>query len=160
MSKKIKPNLSCFEAVDYLLAKAAAEEEGSELISNLKLQKLLYYAQGVHLALHDIPLFPEEIQAWMHGPVVPAVYQKYKDSGYEALPSPEPGTVDFSRYTDEEKETLDEIYRVFGQFSAWRLREMTHGEPPWQEHFRDGATHIVISQEAMRRYFKTQLESE
>jgi uncharacterized phage-associated protein len=89
MSKRAKPKLSCHEVADYLLAKAAAEEEGNELISNLKLQKLLYYAQGVHLALHDVALFPEEIQAWMHGPVVPEVYQKYKDGGGEALPSPE-----------------------------------------------------------------------
>ena len=160
MSKKAIPNLTCFEAADYLLARAAAEEEGGELISNLKLQKLLYYAQGVHLALHDAALFPEDIQAWMHGPVVPDVYQKYKEHGGEALPSPEPGTVDFSRYSEDEKETLDEIYRVFGQFSAWRLREMTHSEAPWVENFREGETHIVIPRETMKRYFKTQLESE
>ena len=96
----------------------------------------------------------------VHGPVVPEVYQKYKEHGGEALPSPEPGTVDFSRYSEDEKETLDEIYRVFGQFSAWRLREMTHSEAPWVENFREGETHIVIPRETMKRYFKTQLESE
>jgi uncharacterized phage-associated protein len=52
-------------------------------MSNLKLQKLMYYAQGFSLVLFNKPLFPERIEAWIHGPVIPAVYHKYK--GYGAI---------------------------------------------------------------------------
>ena len=57
-----------------LLSKAA--EGNQELMSNLKLQKMLYYEQGFHLAAFDTPLFDENIEAWMFGPVVPEVYEK------------------------------------------------------------------------------------
>ena len=62
----------------WFIAWAEAEEEE---LSNLKLQKLLYYAQGHHLAERHAPVFTEPIQAWSHGPVVPPVYHEYKRFG-------------------------------------------------------------------------------
>jgi Uncharacterized phage-associated protein len=56
-----------------------------DIISNLKLQKLLYYVQGFALAMYDKPLFDEDIEAWMYGPVVPCVYQEYKEFGSGAI---------------------------------------------------------------------------
>ena len=56
-----------------LLSHAANNGEG-ELMSNMKLQKMLYYQQGFHLAYFNTPLFEENIEAWMYGPVVPCVY--------------------------------------------------------------------------------------
>ncbi|MCI8513016.1 MAG: DUF4065 domain-containing protein [Lachnospiraceae bacterium] len=50
-------------------------------IANLKLQKLLYYAQGCFLAVAGAPLFLEDILAWQHGPVVEPVYYQYKGYG-------------------------------------------------------------------------------
>jgi uncharacterized phage-associated protein len=67
---------------------AWAEAEGEEL-SNLKLQKLLYYAQGHHLAERHQPLFTEQIQAWSHGPVVPQVYHEYKSCGSSSIVLPD-----------------------------------------------------------------------
>ena len=64
------------QAAKYFLAQAS--EDAGDLISNLKLQKLVYYAQGFHLALYDEPLFLEAIEAWTHGPVVPDLYRHYK----------------------------------------------------------------------------------
>jgi len=49
-----------------------------DLISNLKLQKLLYYAQAWHLVNFDVPLFGDSIEAWDFGPVIPNVYRQYK----------------------------------------------------------------------------------
>ncbi len=48
---------------------AHAETEEDTDVSNLRVQKLLYYAQGHYLAAKGIPLFDEAIQAWSHGPV-------------------------------------------------------------------------------------------
>ena len=52
---------------------------------NLKLQKLVYYAQAWHLALRDVPLFEEDFEAWVHGPVIPALYQEYKKFGWRPI---------------------------------------------------------------------------
>lgn len=102
--------------------------EDTEYISNLKLQKLLYYAQGMNLALYGKPLFEDAIVAWTHGPVVESVYQTYKSNGSEGIKSFQPPIENF---TEEEEDTLQFTQTNFGQFSAWKLREMTHNETPW-----------------------------
>jgi uncharacterized phage-associated protein len=145
--------LSAKRVADYFLAQGK-EEEG-DLVTNLKLQKLLYYAQGCHLALHDKLLFPEPIEAWNHGPVVPEIYHKYKTYGSAGLPCP--SDFDFTKYSNGNTSFLDEVYSVYGQFSAWKLSQMTHEEPPWKEAF---ASRGVISQDAMKKFFKTQLVAE
>ena len=58
------------------------DRESDSTITPLKLQKILYYAQGYYLAINDVELFPEEFQAWTHGPVNEEIYIKYKDYGY------------------------------------------------------------------------------
>ena len=81
----------------------ATDEEGAEYISNLKLQKLLYYAQGVFLAVTDKPLFDDDIVAWLQGPVVESVYHQYKANGAQGIPFDE--DFDFAEFTPEEKRT-------------------------------------------------------
>jgi uncharacterized phage-associated protein len=62
-----------------------SDSNAGDLISNMKLQKLLYYQQGFHLAYFGKPLFEEDIEAWMYGPVVPSVYSHFKTEGSGAL---------------------------------------------------------------------------
>lgn len=144
--------LSCYDVANFFLAQA--NEEIGDLISNLKLQKLTYYAQGFFLAINNEPLFPEEIEAWTHGPVVPELYHHYKEHKSNAIPSPT--DLDFSVYDQNTQDFLNEIYSVFGQFSAWKLRNMTHDEPPWRDVAEEAG---VISHAAMKKYFLTQLET-
>ncbi len=141
--------LKANDVARYFLAKS--DPEIGELISHLKLQKLCYYAQGFHLALYGTPLFAESIEAWTHGPVVPAVWREYNN--YRADPIPAPSDFDPSIYSDDEKELLDEVYSVYGQYSAWKLRNMTHEEAPWiVAHAAGGG---VISRDSMTEFFKT-----
>jgi uncharacterized phage-associated protein len=144
--------LSCHDVARYFLT--LMSEENGDLISNLKLQKLVYYAQGSSLALFDKPLFPESIDAWLHGPVVPDLYHEYKPYDGKAIPRPQ--DVDFERYDEETRELLNEVYSVFGQFSAWKLANMTHEETPWQEVYESqpGGT---ISLDSMKNYFEANL---
>lgn len=128
-----------------------ADEEAGDDISNMKLQKLLYYAQGFHLALFDRPLFPNEIRAWTHGPVVPDVYRDYKHYGSGVIPRAD---CDLQALSREEQELLAEVYQVYGQYSAWKLRNMTHEEAPWVAAYGRGADSL-ISQAAMRDFFQT-----
>ena len=141
--------LSCNDVAKYFIAQV--DEDAGDLISNLKLQKLVYYAQGINLALSGHPLFPEALEAWIHGPVVPILFHNYES--YEQGAIPPPRDMDFSIYDTQTRELLDEVYTVFGQFSAWKLYKMTHEELPW----KNTPVGHEISFSTMRDYFKTQV---
>lgn len=145
--------LKVSDVAKYFLAKS--DEEAGDAITNLKLQKLVYYAQGFSLVLLNRPLFNEPIEAWTHGPVVSSLYDEYKKYGSNTIPIPT--DVDFSTYSKEEKELMDEVYDVYGQYSAWRLREMTHEEPPWKDAYADSPG-SVIPHDSMKRFFNTLVE--
>lgn len=146
----IKKITACDIARYFITCGIDSEEEG---ISNLKLQKLVYYAQGYHLALYDLPFFDEPIHAWRHGPVCPVVYHKYKSYGASSIT--ESIDEDFTTiFTTVQLELLVEVYSVFGQFAAWKLRDMTHEEEPWKNH---EAMVEEIPKEEMKLYFKTRL---
>lgn len=144
--------LTCFDAADYFLSKI--DEDAGDVITNLKLQKLVYYAQGFSLALCGRPLFAERIEAWQHGPVCPALFAKYEKSG--ALGIPAPRDVDFRKFDDETSALMDEVYEVYGQFSARKLRDMVREETPWKE----TPVREAISHEAMAEFFRTRLTEE
>lgn len=154
MPHEKKKELTYLDVADYFLS--LVDEEEGDLISNLKLQKLMYYSQGFHLAIYDKPLLSEPIEAWEHGPVIRALYSKY--AAYGANPIPRPDSVDFSKLGDETKEFLNEVYNCFGQYSAWKLREMTHEEPPWSMAFEAGESN-VISLDSLKEYFKQYVET-
>lgn len=136
---------------EYFLVLGA--EEG-DLISNLKIQKLVYYAQGFHLALNDEALFNEPIKAWEHGPVVPSLYHDFKEHGSNPI-SPDPD-FDTTSIDEDTQDVLNEVYAVYGQFSAWKLRNMTHDEPPWRDAYAK-APGTTIPRQALKEYFQTRL---
>jgi uncharacterized phage-associated protein len=128
-----------------------ADNESGDYMSNLKIQKLVYYAQGLNLAATGKPLFDDDIVAWVHGPVVVDLYHQYKENGSAPIePTPDYPLPKFTRST---KQFLDEVYRSLGQYSAWKLREMTHQESPWINADNKGSGSI-ITHEDMRLYFK------
>jgi len=114
--------------------------QGADGMSNLKLQKLLYYAQSAYLALKNAPLFSNNIVAWKHGPVVEEVYQKYKKYGSD----------DIKEFDKETEKILTEVYNVFGEYSAWGLRNLTHTEKSYVE----TKINNVIPQDLMKESFK------
>jgi uncharacterized phage-associated protein len=142
--------ISANQVAKYFLAKA--DEDVGDGISNLKLQKLVYYAQAYHLAMHGEPLFGDRLEAWEHGPVVPDLYHAYKEYGAANIPAP--SDLQLNAYGEETAEFLDEVYNVFGQYSAWKLRNMTHEERPWVEAYENGERGRVISHAAMRDFYK------
>lgn len=98
-------------------------------LTNKKLQKLLYYAQAWNLVLNGEKLFDESIEAWIHGPVIPIVYHKYKE--YRRMPIHEEVTFDKNVFTKKEIKTLDEVWRVYGKFDGDYLEMLSHSEDPW-----------------------------
>jgi uncharacterized phage-associated protein len=124
-------------------------------VDNLKLQKLLYYSQAVHLVLNDkAPLFPEPIEAWDYGPVVPTVYREYKGFGFDVLPpADEPVNLELN-----ELRAVDMALVCFGELSGPELINQTHGEPPWKNNYRPGRPSGIISLDSMYDFFKENLE--
>ncbi|GAP93972.1 putative prophage protein [Leptolyngbya sp. NIES-2104] len=109
-----------------------AYEDGLEAeMTNMKVQKLLYYSQSLHLALYDEPLFSEEIQAWRYGPVCPPAYRLYCE--FEAKQLPIPRKESLSRLPSGQKKLLEEVWGYFGSYQAYRLSDMTYGEFPWKK---------------------------
>ena len=130
------------------------EANGGECLTNLKLQKLLYYQQGYHLAAFDTPLFEENVEAWMYGPVVPKVYSAYSEFGAQSLPveSGNPLTLN-----EEEEVLFSQVFDAYRDFSAIGLMNKTHQEKPWKDALpHDKGT--VIPLESMKSFFKTQLQ--
>ena len=129
---------------------AKTDTEHGDTISNLKLQKMLYYMQGFHLAFFGTPLFEEEIKAWQYGPVVPSVYEEYKRYESKAIDLPEGPVIEL---TEEEEAVFDNVYDEYNQFSAVALMKMTHEESPW----RSTEISQVIDKEKIKQFFKTQI---
>lgn len=137
-----------------LIFKAQNDEpNGGERLTNLKLQKLLYYQQGYHLAAFGTPLFSENIEAWMYGPVVPEVYDIFSGFGSSTLPDVDSDI----QLSDQEEILFNQVYDAYREFSAIGLMNRTHAEKPWIEATpHDRGT--IIPQMNMLSYFKTQLQ--
>jgi uncharacterized phage-associated protein len=123
-------------------------------MTNLKLQKLVYYAQGFHLAIYGQPLFAERIYAWEYGPVVPNLYHALKKHGSNPISLSDLDSFPRDRLDNGTKRLLSEINSVYGQFSAVRLMHLTHNEPPWKETPKGS----IISHDSMKRFFRTRLK--
>ena len=103
-------------------------------ITQMALQKMLYYAQSFYKAMYGRVLFADSCQAWSHGPVYRDIYIKYRDYQYDPIRLPNPEfDVDASGLTSDEMKFLDGIILAFGNYSASVLRNMTHQETPWIE---------------------------
>lgn len=136
-----------------LLLAYANQREYGDLTSNLKLQKMLYYQQGFHLAYFDAPLFNEDFEAWMYGPVIPSVYEHFKRYGNKGI---EPPTDTLVELTREEEALFQEVFYVYDEYSASGLVRLTHSETPWKS-TPCGVGHI-ISKESMTKFFKERLQ--
>jgi putative zinc finger/helix-turn-helix YgiT family protein len=88
------------------------DEEAGDVITPLKLQKLVYYAQAWFTAYFGKPLVTENCQAWIHGPVFPELYNYFKDKGYS--PIPKVFNLDMSVFNDDEKYILETVWKVYG----------------------------------------------
>jgi uncharacterized phage-associated protein len=122
--------IDCLTVARYFIIRAYEDGMDAEM-TNMKVQKLLYYSQSLHLALYDEPLFAEGIQAWRYGPVCPPAYKFYSD--FEAQQLPIPRRESLSQLPSEKKELLEEIWQYFGGYHAYRLSDMTHAEFPWKK---------------------------
>ncbi|MCL2265992.1 MAG: DUF4065 domain-containing protein [Treponema sp.] len=137
------------DVANYILEISREESEDGEfeLISHMKLQKLVYFTQGFSLALFNRPLFSEPIEAWKHGPVCPKLYHILKV--YGAAPITAVFDPEKIALNNDEKLLIKMVYDNYGQYSASRLRKLTHDDGPWST----AMINTVITQEDMSNYF-------
>jgi uncharacterized phage-associated protein len=149
------------EAVARYFLWLAAQEPEPEPVTHLRLQKLLYYAQGSYMGKWREPLFPDRIEAWPHGPVVASVYPLFADHGRDPIP-PHDARSEPS-LTHEERALIEWVWATYGGYSASRLRAMSHTEPPWKSAraglSADNAGAAPIPTEAIGAFFRAQHEA-
>jgi len=97
-------------------------------LSTWKLQKLVYYSQAWHLVWEEEALFPDRIEAWANGPVIPKLYQNHR--GYFSVKT-WPG--DPSKLAPAQKSSIDAVLNFYGDKKGAWLSELTHRESPWLE---------------------------
>ena len=132
-----------------------------DTITNLKLQKMMYYVQSYHLTAFGSPLFDGKFQAWVHGPVLRTLYADYhdvkwnpiqKDINEEYLK-----TFEFSLDQKQQK-LLYEVSEAYFGLTAFELERLTHSELPWIEARKglpeDEPSENIISEDTMKEFYK------
>lgn len=135
MTKVDDANVTPEKVAQYFLMK--------EKLSPKKIQKLTYYAYAWFIAFNnqneneiDNSLFTEEPEAWLHGPVFPTLYQKYKKYGWHEIPKT--SKLSSIHFTNPNiTDILEQVWKEYGRYSADELEFMTHQELPWKNARKD-----------------------
>lgn len=129
--------------------------EKHESITNMKLQKLVYFAQGFHVATKDgQSLFDDPIEAWQYGPVIPQLYHKFKLYFAGRIPESHPFQT-IEALSDDEMNTVRWVYDNLGQYTAIQLSNFSHADDsPWFKVFHGDAGDGIIPVAEMKDYFK------
>lgn len=141
-------------------------------ISNLKLQKVLYYVNARSLVELGTPIFSDKIQKWQYGPVIPKVYHEFKEYGAFPLTrdaiSQQIVTLDTSSDTFavtvqeydsgdiEHTDIIDDTIRHLDSYDSFRLVELTHEHEIWKKDeykIKNGTRNISYTDEEIREYF-------
>lgn len=137
-----------------------ASQQSGSFISNLKLQKLLYYAQAWYLALYDKPLFAERFEAWIHGPVIPSLWRIYKTHGWKNIDE----DVACPEFDQETKDFLEELLDEYGVLDPRRLEWLTRHEDPWMRARGDlpidEPCANEIDEDLMKSYYRARLSTD
>jgi uncharacterized phage-associated protein len=134
--------------------------ERGDSVTNLKLQKLLYYVQGWHLGLFGKEAFTGDFKAWVHGPVNLDVYHAYKHNRWNPITD----AIDDVQLPDKLEKHIDDVLEVYGDDSAWSLERRTHRETPWITARGglplDAECNAVITQQSMKEFFEQEAKDE
>lgn len=170
----MESKMTIYDIANYLIAKS---DNVGDLITNKKLQKLLYYVKAWGLVYFQPEgIISEDFEAWIHGPVCPAVYRSFKSFGYNPLKIDYKGQtssqfIDNFRkrfaITDRENEKInliDDVFEEYAQSTSFQLEMLSHTEKPWldaREGLRPNETgNVVINEETMRTYYAQKIQQQ
>lgn len=150
-----------FSVSEKMLRVIAYVFERLEEVTPLMLQKLLYFIQGISLALYGEPIFMEDCRAWVHGPVYPEVYDLFRDFKYNPIDDARfallVGTAD--ALTEDEKKIINLVVDTFGMYGGKALERITHNEEPWKRARKGYSDSIpsneILFKESIKTYYET-----
>lgn len=129
-----------------------------EDITPLALQKILYYIQGFSTYFFDRPIFNDNAEAWVHGPVYREIYDRFSYYRYNPISKNE-----FESYNEidslnaKEIKLIDSVINNFGVYSGKTLEKMTHTTIPWEEGRKELSeeeySSNIIDIDTMKDYF-------
>lgn len=120
-------------------------------ISNLKLQKVLYYIQMECLQQCGELAFVDEIEAWRHGPVVRSVYSRYKRYIANEIRPDDSVVQDNKRCLSAEIEkVVDDIVVRTLAIDPWGLVDMTHETIPWIDNYRSSYNNVIPKEDLQK----------
>jgi uncharacterized phage-associated protein len=136
------------------------DRECGDSITHLKVQKLLYFAQAYYLANFSKPLINEDFEAWVHGPVIRAVYDAFSGNGSSSLDSVK---TDFNPSASVEN-YLVSFYDKYGALSAKKLEALSHKHQPWID-AREGyqpydRCEVIITKEAIKTFYASKISTQ
>ena len=127
-----------------------------ETMTQKKLQKLCYYAQAWYYTLNDLRLSDANFEAWIHGPVSPVLYDRFKKFGFSGIKL----TGKYNTcITKEDQEFLERVWLTYGGHTGNSLEALSHSEPPWREarigYSNEERCNRIISLESMKKYYSS-----
>lgn len=130
-----------------------ASRDRGRALSNMQLQKLVYFAHGWNMALHRHPLIKDEVQAWEFGPVIPPLYRALAKWGPDPVTDLIEG-VPADRLEPYEEDVLERVYEAYAGYPASTLSSLTHKPgTPWETVFEPGQRGLPISNDLIADHF-------
>jgi uncharacterized phage-associated protein len=135
-------------------------QDHGDVITNMRLQRLLYFAQAWHLALEGEPLFPEKIEAWASGPVQPDTYALFSGNGYRPIEAPRPKR----RFPKKVDQFLFDLMKAYGTLNAFELELQSQRDQPWKD-ARGALSDVddakpLIKNQVMRSFYRKRLNDQ
>ncbi|MFF1527960.1 Panacea domain-containing protein [Cellulomonas sp. NPDC058312] len=139
---------TAMQIANWMFARAAAS--GVRNMSNMKLNKMLYFAQAHHLAATGTALFDDDVEAWDHGPVVYDVYSRF--SRFKSDPIQMDDVPAAPELGEVAEDVLSQVWAIYADKTASQLRAMSHDDPPYVDHYT-GTHRTVMPVKEIRDYY-------
>lgn len=158
--KAIEELKSLFDVSEKMLVAISYIFEQLQEVTPLALQKILYYIQGIYMAIFGTSMFEENCVAWQHGPVYEKVYYLFRDFKYNPIEDNRFALLSSKKQklSDDEKKVINLVTATFGKYSGKVLETITHHEAPWQKaregYDVDTRSHVIMEKEEIKAYFE------
>lgn len=127
------------------------EGQSGKQITPMQLLKLVYISHGWMLGLYDDPLFSDDVEAWLYGPVIRDVYDEYKKFGGGQIGTS--GTCE--KLNPYANNIITQVANVYGKYDGWQLSRLTHKPgSPWAITIADAGANSVIPNPLIRHHYK------
>lgn len=154
------------QILDWFIARDRAElclGDSAEQITNIKANMLMYFAQGIYLALYDERLFDDQFYAFRHGLAVGKIHDKYRGRDIPELKNDvsDERAIQLANNYDQilsdtrATEVLNTTWYELGDYTDSELITISHDKDgPWAKVYKKGKFWIPINDDDIERYFK------